>query len=296
MKQLLIISGKGGTGKTTVAAAFIALAKARACADCDVDAPNLHFVLDSVPVAETEAFYGMDVASIQQEDCDECGLCRDHCRFGAILEDGQGKGFVVNTPACEGGGVCEVLCPQKAITMVTDQAGDMTLHASERQIFSTAQLKMGKGNSGLLVTQVKKRMVNNLLPETSLAIIDGSPGIGCPVIASLNGVDMVLLVVEPTLSGISDMERIVATAKRSAVPIGVCVNRSTMSKEYTERIATICHELGLHYLGEIPYDAHVVQAINSGRTIMEFDCPASQSLRDIFTKTLHCMQKEERFL
>ena len=297
MKQLLVLSGKGGTGKTTVAASFMAMAEHeshnRACADCDVDAPNMHFVLGQLPVVQEEPFWGLDVAFIDSHACTACGICAEHCRFGAIVQNEATSAYGVNTPACEGCGVCEVLCPEKAITMVKDKAGDMTLHKNDNSVFSTALLTMGKGNSGLLVTQVKKRMLNQALPNTPLAIIDGSPGIGCPVIASLNGVDMVLLVVEPTLSGISDMERIVMTAKGFGVPLAVCINRYIADDANTQRIENICEEEGLFYVGTIPYDPQVVRAINSGRTIMEFDCPASLSLREVFAKTMKIIEKQE---
>lgn len=294
MKQLLVLSGKGGTGKTTVASAFIAMSSARACADCDVDAPNLHFVMNNLPVAETEPFYGLEVAHIDAKSCDSCGLCQQYCRFGAIVKGtGNAPSHVVNTPACEGCGVCESVCPQKAIAMVRDQAGEMTLHRGNETVFSTARLKMGKGNSGLLVTQVKRRMQANTSPGTPLAIIDGSPGIGCPVIASLNNVHMVLLVVEPTLSGISDMKRVVATARRFSLPMAVCVNRHTISDHNTAAIERLCHEQGLYFAGKIPYDPQVVQAINCGRPIMDFDCPASRSLKKVFAVTMDIIQKQE---
>lgn len=300
MKQLLILSGKGGTGKTTVAAAFMAMSKGevhnRACADCDVDAPNMHFVLGQLPVVQEEPFWGLDVALVAPDLCTACGLCAEHCRFGAIVESGDGASYRVNTPACEGCGVCEVLCPEKAIAMVKDKAGDMTLQKSSSTVFSTARLTMGKGNSGLLVTQVKKRMLKQALPDTPLAIIDGSPGIGCPVIASLNGVDMVLLVVEPTLSGISDMERIVLTAKRFGLPLALCINRFLGDDANTQGIKDFCEAEGLFFVGNIPYDPQVVRAINGGRTIMDFDCPASQSLREVFMKTMNILEKQERKL
>lgn len=298
MKQLLILSGKGGTGKTTVAASFIAMAKGvfgpMACADCDVDAPNMHFILGALPVIQQEPFYGLDVAYIHSDACDDCGLCQEYCRFGAIIRDGSR--FIVHAPACEGCGVCETLCPSKAIRMVRDQAGDMTLHKAKEGVFSTARLTMGKGNSGLLVNQVKKRLLDHASSHTSLAIIDGSPGIGCPVIASLNGVDAVLLVVEATLSGISDMKRIVTTAKKFALPVAVCINRFTDENENSAIIETMCRDEGLAFVGRIPYDPQVVRAVNSGRTIMEFDCPASKQLRKVFEKTMDFIEKQEKTL
>ena len=154
MKQLLILSGKGGTGKTTVAAAFIKLSQAKACADCDVDAPNLHFTLNKDIPSEQTPFYGLNIAHIDQKQCAQCALCLRHCRFGAIVcKDGA---YAVDTPACEGCGVCEAICPKKAVSLVPDPAGAMMLYSDEKFVFSTARLKMGKGNSGMLVTEVKK--------------------------------------------------------------------------------------------------------------------------------------------
>ncbi len=291
MKQLLILSGKGGTGKTTVAAAFIKLAQAKACADCDVDAPNLHFALNKGVPSKQTPFYGLDIAYIDQGKCVQCGQCLRHCRFGAIVhKDG---GYTIDTPACEGCGVCEAVCPQKAVSLVPDPAGEMMLYSDEKSTFSTAKLKMGKGNSGMLVTEVKKRMRENALPATPLAIIDGSPGIGCPVIASLNGVDMVLIVAEPSLSGISDMERIVKTAGKFGVGMAVCVNKHDMSEANTQAIEVFCKENSIPFIGKIPFDSQVVKTVNSGQSIIDVDCPAGKSVHLLFNTTLSVLSTRE---
>lgn len=292
MRQLLILSGKGGTGKTTVAAAFIKLAQARACADCDVDAPNLHFTLNRGNPSDKTPFYGLDIASIDRERCQQCGLCLRYCRFGAIVhKDGM---YTVNPPACEGCGVCGAVCPEKAVSLVRDPAGEMMLYADAASVFSTARLKMGKGNSGMLVTEVKKRMSAAAAPQTSVAVIDGSPGIGCPVIASLSGVDMVLIVAEPSLSGISDMERIVKTARKFGVPMAVCVNKHDMSKANTQAIETFCAQNGIPFTGKIPFDPLVVKTVNSGQSIIDVDCPSGKAVHSIFTVTMSLLSKRER--
>ena len=217
MKQLLILSGKGGTGKTTIASAFIKLSKAEAYADCDVDAPNLHLITgwDSEP--EKSDYYGLPTAHINPELCIKCDKCRENCRFDAISAEGCYK---VNPFACEGCGVCQYVCPVDAITLMPAIAGELKLYSNKEKAFSTAQLKMGKGTSGMLVTEVKKQM-KDAAADAEIAIIDGSPGIGCPVIASLSGVDMVLIVAEPSISGISDMERIINTADKFRVKIEI---------------------------------------------------------------------------
>ncbi len=281
MKQLLILSGKGGTGKTTVASAFIKLADAKAYADCDVDAPNLHLVTDWDVEPVTRDYYGLPVAELTPELCTSCDLCRQHCRFGAIS---AGEQYSVDPYGCEGCGVCAYVCPAGAIKMVPAVAGDLMLHADDEKVFSTAQLRMGSGTSGLLVTEVKKQMKDSA-PDSELAIIDGSPGIGCPVIASLSGVDMVLIVAEPSISGISDMERIILTAEGFDTKIAVCTNKYDMNLDISEKIERFCSERGLPFVGRIPFDPAAVRAVNNAQTIVDIDCPSGTAVRDIFAKT-----------
>lgn len=278
MKRLLILSGKGGTGKTTAAAAFIHFAKAKAAADCDVDAPNLHLVSARTGPPEITEFLGGDKAVIDPERCVRCGICRDHCRFHAIEETG-GR-YTVNEYACEGCGVCGAVCPRKAVALHTDAAGQKELYTGDG-VFSTAALRMGRGNSGKLVTDVKMAMLKHA-PETELAIIDGSPGIGCPVIASISGVDLVLVVAEPSLSGISDLKRLVKTAGTFRTTLAVCVNKWDVSPEHTRAIQDFCEEAGLPFLGKIPYDKSASEAVNAGRSVAETDCPARDALKEIY--------------
>ena len=247
MKQLLVLSGKGGTGKTTLASALIAIMEIEAFADADVDAPNLHLTQSFPPPTQEEAYYGMNKAIIDETQCTQCGLCQNACRFDAIKE------YKVNAYACEGCALCAHICPVSAIKMQPNVAGYRTLYKDER-VFSTANLKMGQGNSGLLVTEVKKAL--KPYSETyPYAIIDGSPGIGCPVIASISGVDYVLMVSEPSVSGLHDLSRVVKTTRKLGVPMMVCVNKYDVHLGNTQKIIDYCKEQVIPYVGSIPYDS-----------------------------------------
>lgn len=287
MKRLLILSGKGGTGKTTTAAAFIRFAQARAMADCDVDAPNLHLVSAQTVQPVISEFLGGDKAGIDPSKCVGCGLCQKHCRFDAI-EEKNGR-YTVNEYACEGCGVCDYICPQKAVTLRTDVAGRKELYLGET-VFSTAALKMGRGNSGKLVTDVKMAMLKHA-PDTPIAIIDGSPGIGCPVIASVSGMDLVLVVAEPSLSGISDLKRLVKTAKTFQAKLAVCVNKWDVSPENTCVIQDFCKEGSIPFVGKIPYDKSASRAINTGLSLADLDCPAGEALKDIYKNTIQLLNE-----
>lgn len=282
MKQLLILSGKGGTGKTTVASAFIKLADARAYADCDVDAPNLHLVTEWEKEPVRRDYYGLPVAELTPELCTNCDLCRQSCRFGAITAS---EPYSVDPYGCEGCGVCAYVCPEGAIKMVPAVAGDLQLYTDEENVFSTAQLRMGSGTSGLLVTEVKKEM-KEAASDSKLAIIDGSPGIGCPVIASLSGVDMVLIVAEPSISGLSDMERIIRTAEGFDTKIAVCTNKHDMNPEISEKIERYCAQRGLPFMGRIPFDPAAVRAVNNAQTIVDIECPSGTAVKEIFEKIM----------
>lgn len=282
MKQLLILSGKGGTGKTTVLSAFIRLAQAKTYADCDVDAPNLHLITGQKAPPAKRDFYGLPVAKIDPDLCINCGDCKSHCRFKAIYVEDK---HVVDPFACEGCSVCEWVCPVDAIRMEEAASGELMLYKEDDQVFSTAQLKMGSGMSGLLVAEVKKEMRQEALVK-DLAFIDGSPGIGCPVIASLSGVDMVLVVAEPSLSGISDMERVIDTALKFGTTIAVCVNKYDTNPAITEDIQSFCQRENLPFVGLIPFDPKAVDAINQGLTIVDIDCPSGQAVKSIFDNSM----------
>lgn len=285
MKKLLILSGKGGTGKTTTAAAFIRFSNAHAFADCDVDAPNLHMVAALMREPQRSDYYGSQKAVIHSKTCIACGKCNEVCRYGAVKEkDGKYK---ISVYGCEGCGVCAYVCPTESIEMADDIAGQMELY-KEETVFSTAKLKMGRGNSGKLVTAVKN-VLFEAAPETELAIIDGSPGIGCPVIASMSGVDFVLVVAEPSVSGISDMERILKTAGMFQTKVAVCVNKYNISEEKTKIIEEFCASHHVPFVGRIPYDKQASIAINQGKSVADVDCPARVALKEVYDKTIQLM-------
>lgn len=288
MKQLLILSGKGGTGKTTLASAFIKLEQARACADCDVDAPNLHLVMEDFPQEQLSDYFGLDKAVIDPSRCTQCGICLDACRFHAISVV-KGEHTVEPIP-CEGCTLCAYLCPEKAITMVKTKAGDLKLYSSETTHFSTAQLSMGSGTTGLLVTQVKRQLAASV-PEDEIAIIDGSPGIGCPVIASLTGANLALIVAEPSISGISDMKRIILTAAKLGVRVAVCINKSDTNEQLSSDIETFCSQEGIPFTGRIPFDPIAVQAVNEGKTVVDYSSPSGEAVRQVYATTLTMLQE-----
>lgn len=286
MKQLLILSGKGGTGKTTVAGAFIKLLDAKAYADCDVDAPNLHLIMNETDEPARKDYFGLPKAEIDQSSCIGCDLCRQNCRFDAIKFSGS---YQIDYYACEGCGVCQIVCPVNAITLKPAVAGELMLYSNSDRVFSTAQLKMGSGTSGMLVSEVKKQMINADI-DADIAIIDGSPGIGCPVIASISGVDMVLIVSEPSISGISDMKRVIKTAESFQTKVAVCINKYDTNHENTKKIEEFCKENKITFTGKIPFDPDAVKAINNGMTVIDTDCKAGASVRDVFDNIMELLK------
>lgn len=290
MKRLLVLSGKGGTGKTTIAAALVALLKPLAIADCDVDAPNLHLVAKPKSTPETYAFLGGDKAVVDQMRCNSCGSCESLCRFDAIHLEKDGA--IVNEYLCEGCGVCVAVCGQKAIHLQKDVAGSRELYKNGR-IFSTATLKMGRGNSGKLVSEVKRAM-NQAAKDCDLAIIDGSPGIGCPVIASINGVDLVLVVAEPSGSGFSDLQRLIQTIESSQAQVAVCVNKWEVSAKHTQMIQQYCMDKGIPFVGKIPFDELAVSAVNEGKTIVDVNGPAKEAIKRMSEAVLALLDNKNK--
>ncbi len=282
MKKLLILSGKGGTGKTTLSSAMIRLTKTDVYADCDVDAPNLHLIGNSMEQPTERDYIGMPKAVIDDRSCVGCGLCEDACRFDAISS--VATHYQVNPYACEGCSVCQFVCPASAVIMKPWAAGVLRLY-DEGRYFSSAKLYMGSGNSGKLVSEVKKQL-NDYTGNSQVTIIDGSPGIGCPVIASVSGVDMVLVVAEPSLSGFSDMERILSTAAHFRTPAAVCVNKSDINTDMTNRIIAYCDKCDIPFVGTIPYDNTIPMLLNEGKTVLDVPSEAANHVRQVYKETV----------
>ncbi len=266
MRQLTVISGKGGTGKTSITAAFAALASDAVLADCDVDAADLHLLLDPM-IEQTMDFIGLPVASIDSDTCTSCGRCRKRCVFDAIDES-----FVVQPAACEGCGVCTYVCPVDAVEMQPRTAGQAFTSSTRFGPMAHARLYAGEEASGKLVTMVRER-ARNLAEEhdRDLVIIDGPPGIGCPVIAAITGVDLVLVVTEPTLSAIHDLERVLNVAAHFDIPAAVCINKHDINMENSDDIAAYCQKMDVPILGRVPYDETMTKAMVQGKTIVEYD-------------------------
>ena len=267
MKKITVISGKGGTGKTTLTGCFAALAKGRAVmVDADVDAANLSLILQGEKIEEHE-FIASSVAVIDPEACTLCGLCRELCRFEAIAED-----YVVNPVACEGCAFCHYACPEEAIAMEERVSGHWFVSKTAYGTLVHARLCIAEENSGRLVTAIRNK-AEELVKEqgSELIIIDGPPGIGCPVIASLSGADAALVVTEPTVSGIHDLKRVVEVCRHFAVPAFVCINRFDLDLKQAEAIEGYAKDEGLSLAGKIPLDRAFVDAMVHGVPVVEFE-------------------------
>ena len=272
VKQLAIVSGKGGTGKTTIAAAFAALAKNKVMVDCDVDAADLHLLLQP-KILTQEKYFGGRSPHVDLEKCTQCALCNEICRFNAI-DNG-----VVNSISCEGCGFCSHICPEKAITMEEAFSGDWFVSETPYGPFVHARLGIGEENSGKLVTVVRKKAMEVAQERgLELILIDGPPGIGCPVTASLTGVNLVLAITEPTLSGIHDLERILKLSDHFKIPSMVCVNKFDINLGNTAQIASCCKKNGCRLIGEIPYEPRVVEALVQRKTVMDYPCNEVQGI------------------
>ncbi|KAF0108142.1 MAG: P-loop ATPase MinD superfamily [Anaerolineaceae bacterium] len=283
MKQLVILSGKGGTGKTSLAAAFAHLAHegsipVRAVlADADVDAANLELVLHP-ELMETHDFTGGSLAVIDPQLCQGCGDCERACRFDAIL---PGLPYQVDAIACEGCAACVYQCPEEAIRMEPQTAGQWRRSESRYGPLFHADLKPAQENSGKLVTLVKQQArLAALDGDYPLLIVDGPPGIGCPVISALSGADLALIVAEPTAAGVHDMQRILETAAHFRIPALVCVNKADLYPEAARQIEAFCRERGLELVGSIPFDETVTLAMMNGEPVTAFN-PESPASREI---------------
>ena len=286
MKELTVISGKGGTGKTSITAAFASLSQHAVFADCDVDAADLHLILKP-KIKKTMNFQGLQIASIDESLCVDCKKCHESCRFDAIDEN-----IHLRKESCEGCGVCVYVCPVNAITMVDRQSGYAYLSETRFGPMAHAVLSTAEEASGKLVTMVRNIASDIAKQEKkSLILIDGPPGIGCPVIASITGVDLVLIVTEPTLSAIHDLERIFSVAQHFHIPAVVCINKSTINLDNTSMIEQYCKKNSIAIVGKLPYDITITQAMIHEQSAIEFsDGVLSKKLREMWNTILEVLQ------
>ncbi|HID28186.1 MAG TPA: (4Fe-4S)-binding protein [Methanosarcinales archaeon] len=288
MKQINIISGKGGTGKTTITASFATLAQNKVIVDCDVDASNLHLLLNP-SIIEKQEFKGSKVASIDYEKCIECGMCKEVCRFDAIKNNGENS--IIDPILCEGCGVCAYICPESAITLKEKISGYAFISETKYGPMVHAKLNIAEEVSGKLVTLLRNNAIKIAEKENKeLILIDGPPGIGCPVISSLSGVDLALIVTEPTMSGLHDLERVLCLTDHFGITSIVCINRYDINLENTEKIIDFCKENKVDIIGKISFDHIVTEAMVAGKSIVEFsDGTVAKEIKDVWNKVVqHC--------
>ncbi len=285
LQELVVVSGKGGTGKTSLTASFASLARGAVLADCDVDASDLHLVLGPRTRERHEFISGFE-AVIRPGDCTGCGVCRELCRFDAIAPvggDPETPVYLVDPAACEGCGVCARFCPAHAIDLPERSCGHWMISDTRYGPMVHARLGVAAENSGKLVTLVRQE-AQRLAREQGrkLIIVDGPPGIGCPVIASLSGASLALVVTEPTVSGEHDLDRVLALARYFAVPAAVCVNKWDLNPDMTGRIEDRAHASGARVAGRIRYDRQVTLAQVQECTVVDLDTEAAGDVRNIW--------------
>ncbi|MBW1800629.1 MAG: 4Fe-4S dicluster domain-containing protein [Deltaproteobacteria bacterium] len=293
---MTVISGKGGTGKTTVTAAFAVLSDNKVLADNDVDAADLHLLI-APRVRESHPFVGSKKAKILADTCTACGECAEACHFDAIRFDGPGndrldKTYRIEPFACEGCGLCPLVCPADAIQSIESITGKWFVSATDCGPMVHARLGIAEENSGRLVTQVRNRAAS-LTGELSLERIlgDGPPGTGCPVIASVSGADLVLIVTEPTVSGVHDMERVLDLAAHFGVPTQVIINKCDLNLAQTERIEQIAASRNSQVIGRIPFDRMVNDALMAGKTVVDFgESAAADAIRGAWKDVLSALR------
>lgn len=273
MREVVVLSGKGGTGKTSIVGSFAAIAENKVMADCDVDAADLHLLLHPSVVEEHE-FRSGQVAVIDEAKCIQCGFCETVCRFDAIHD------YTVDPVSCEGCGFCSLGCRAEAITMRECMAGKWFISQTVHGPLVHARLGIAQENSGKLVTLVKQQ-AKTLAEKEKLdyVICDGPPGIGCPVISSLSGADLAVIVTEPTLSGIHDMERVTEVCQHFGVPVMVCINKYDLNDTNTVAICDYCRENDIEIPAMIPFDKSIIEAMVKGKAIIE--CSDSRAAREI---------------
>ncbi len=264
MKEVVVLSGKGGTGKTSIVGAFAALAGEKVLSDCDVDAADLHLLLSPTPLEEHE-FWSGEVAVIDPEKCTQCGLCQEICRFDAIHD------YTVGRVGCEGCGFCARICPAGAIQMRDNLAGHWFISETRFGPLVHAKLGIAQENSGKLVHLVRQKAKEVAVSKgLEVTINDGPPGVGCAVISSLSGAGLACIVAEPSVSGIHDMERVLQVCRHFSVPALVCINKFDINEEGTEQVERYCEQQSVAVVAKIPFDTRVTQAQVQGVSIAEF--------------------------
>jgi MinD superfamily P-loop ATPase len=295
VKEIVVVSGKGGTGKTSLTACFAAIVGRTVIADCDVDAADLHLLLAPRVQARHE-FRSGRTAVVSDEDCTGCGACTEVCRFGAIVPRRAGDGsrlFGVDPLACEGCGVCVRICPARAIEFPERRCGEWMVSETRCGTLVHAQLDVAAENSGRLVSLVRRearRLAEGSRAE--LLLVDGPPGLGCPVIASLTGADLALVVTEPTVSGEHDLQRVVGLAGHFQIPVAVCVNKWDINARMTDRIERATRACGGHVVGRVRYDAAVVRAQLEGQTAVEAETPSAGEIAAVWDRVRRLADEE----
>ncbi len=286
MIELVVISGKGGTGKTTVVGSLAALAKDKLTADCDVDAANLHLLMDA-QLQDTERYHGSELALIDEATCTGCGICQQACRFRAISH--VNGSWSVDPLSCEGCGVCAYVCPAKAVTLTPRLSGHVYVSSTAYGTLVHGELRPGEEATGKLVAQVKRRARERAASEgRSILLVDGAPGVGCPVIASLAGATAVLVVTEPSLSALHDLERVVALARYFGLQIYWAMNKADLERAVARRMHRWAAEQGLPLVGWIPYDEEVTRAQVDGSPLVACsNGPAARALRNLWRHLEH---------
>ncbi len=275
MKELVVLSGKGGTGKTSIVGSLAAMQKGIVVVDCDVDAANLHLILN--PEVQSQlAFVGGKKARIDSDRCSACGLCLEHCRFGAIqrrpaTESAADDHYTINLIHCEGCGVCVCVCPDDAVSLHDQVSGQWFESTCPSGPFVHGELGIGQANSGKLVSQLRNR-AREISAERNIPVIivDGPPGIGCPVIASLTGASYLLMVTEPSYTALHDMKRVLELAAHFEIPAGICVNKYDINEEITELLETEAGKFGADLLGRIRFDPIMSDAQREGQPLIDY--------------------------
>lgn len=290
MLKIAILSGKGGTGKTMLSAALAdILPVKRVIADADVDAANLSILLEAKDTT-SKPYFGLPCAVIDPDLCTGCGICAEACRFNAIIPNGDV--YTVRPIKCEGCNVCVYVCPAEAASLVMKENGTLYLSQTPSGVLSHAELFAGSGTSGLLVTEVKKQAEANS-EDSEVLIIDGPPGIGCPLIATVSGVDLVIIVAEPSLSSLHDIERLVTVCRQfNPVMTGV-INKYDLSPETTEQIEKWYRQEDISIIGKIPFDSEVLTSVRNCLPVTRQQSPASDAIRAIAGKVKDYLDEHE---